>query len=267
MESHRKGDLTEALVVAELKRREIPVSKPVGDNERYDLVAESAGGLWKLQVKTGWLKDGTIRFHGKSQHTNAAGNVYELYDGDVDFFVVYVDELEELYLVEESSVRSNMRLRVDKPDQYDRSINWADAFEFDRNWPPGDATARPPESDQPFVERLEEHDVPTYLPRVGDPPFDAIVATSDGDLHSVQFEPGWVVGGRIRFNGGEAGNEDGQDLAVDYVLIFCAELDRLYLVDRGCFDVTISLRVEEPIQPNSRINWAEDYEFASNWPP
>ncbi|WP_394295066.1 group I intron-associated PD-(D/E)XK endonuclease [Halococcus thailandensis] len=31
MDSHRKGDLTEALVIAELKRREIPVSIPFGD--------------------------------------------------------------------------------------------------------------------------------------------------------------------------------------------------------------------------------------------
>lgn len=34
MDSHEKGDLTEAIIIAELKRRSIPVSLPFGDNER-----------------------------------------------------------------------------------------------------------------------------------------------------------------------------------------------------------------------------------------
>ena len=46
METHRKGDLTEAIVIAELTKREIPVSIPFGDNERYDIVVETPrGGL------------------------------------------------------------------------------------------------------------------------------------------------------------------------------------------------------------------------------
>ena len=72
METHRKGDLTEAVLIAELMKRSIPVSVPFGDNERYDIVTETpGGGLLKLQVKTGWMADGTIEFHGTSQHTNA----------------------------------------------------------------------------------------------------------------------------------------------------------------------------------------------------
>lgn len=131
METHRKGDLTETIVVTELKRRQIPVSRPIGDNERYDLVAESGRDLHRLQVKTSWVTEGTIRFHGKSQHTNAQGNVYEIYDGDVDYFVVYVDELETIYLIPESTFETDMRLRVEEPDQRDRTINWAENYEFE----------------------------------------------------------------------------------------------------------------------------------------
>lgn len=136
MEPHRKGDLTEALVVAELKRRGIPVSKPVGDNERYDLIAESEAGLWTLQIKTGRFTDGVVEFKGVSQHTNSQGNQYVPYDGDVDFFVVYAYEFETLYLVPEEAVGNDMRLRVAEPDQQDRTIKWAEEYEFDENWPP-----------------------------------------------------------------------------------------------------------------------------------
>ena len=135
--SHEKGDATEAVVVAELKRRAIPVARSFGDNQRYDAVAETADGdPLKIQIKTGWLADGKVHVHGKSQHTNSTGNVHERYDGDVDYFVVYSDDLDELYLVNESEFETKMALRVEPPDQPDSSINRAEEYRFDANWPP-----------------------------------------------------------------------------------------------------------------------------------
>jgi hypothetical protein len=36
------------------------VARPVGHNERHDIVVDSDAGLWALQIKTGRLRDGTI---------------------------------------------------------------------------------------------------------------------------------------------------------------------------------------------------------------
>lgn len=136
MESHRKGDLTEAVVITELKRREIPVSVPFGDNERYDLVVETPDASFlRVQVKTGWLTEGVVQFHGKSQHTNASGNTYAYYDGDVDYFAVYCHELDQLYWVGEDEFDTGIRLRVEDPDVVQPSINWASEYEFDARWP------------------------------------------------------------------------------------------------------------------------------------
>jgi hypothetical protein len=137
MESQQKGDLTEAVVIAELKRRGIPVLLPFGDNQRYDLAVETPdGAVQKLQVKTGWVTDGVVEFHTRSQHTNASGHVYKDYDGDVDGFVVYVHELESAYLVYIDEFDRRISLRVEAPDQPDASINWADEYTFDEQWPP-----------------------------------------------------------------------------------------------------------------------------------
>lgn len=137
MDPHRKGDLTEAIAIAELKRREVPVSKPFGDNERYDLIVEAPEREYlAVQVKTGWLRDGTVKFKGVSQHTNASGNVYKEYQGEVDYFLVYCYELETLYLVDEGEFATGMSLRVEDPKQVHDSINWAEDYEFDANWPP-----------------------------------------------------------------------------------------------------------------------------------
>jgi hypothetical protein len=139
METHRKGDLTEAAVITELKRRGVPVSVPFGDNERYDLVVESRDELYRMQVKTGSYDGETVTFKGYSVHTNSAGNVHESYDGDVDYFLVYCHELETTYLVAEDAVTSNMRLRVEEPGVAQPSINWAEEYEFDERWPPASA--------------------------------------------------------------------------------------------------------------------------------
>jgi hypothetical protein len=137
MESHEKGDFTEAAVITELKRRGIPVSIPFSDNQRYDLVLEAMDGqMQRMQVKTGWLSDGVIQFHTKSQHTNSQGNVYKHYDGDIDGFLVYVHELEQLYLVYKDEFDSRITLRVEAPAQPDSSINWASDYAFDERWPP-----------------------------------------------------------------------------------------------------------------------------------
>lgn len=101
MEPHRRGEATEAIVLAELKQRDIAVSHPFGDNERYDAVIEAPDGeLLKVQIKTGWKKNGCIRFHTKTQHTNSTGHVYKPYGDRVDYFVVYSPDTEEIYLVD-----------------------------------------------------------------------------------------------------------------------------------------------------------------------
>ena len=137
MESHERGDVIEATVSAELKQRNIAVSLLFGDNERYDaVVATPDDRLLRVQVKTGWIRDGRIEFHGKSRHTNATGNTYSRYEGDVDYFIVYVPELESMYLIGEWEFGTEMGLRVSEPKQSHETINWAADFLFDGRWPP-----------------------------------------------------------------------------------------------------------------------------------
>jgi len=264
MESHRKGDLTEATVITELKRREIPVSVPFGDNERYDLVAESAGDLYRIQVKTGWLSDGCVEFHGKSSHTNSGGNVYKTYDGDTDFFAVYCHELEQLYLVAEDAFETEMRLRVEDPEVEQPSINWAADYEFDEQWPPENGTNSAVSEREAIVETLRDRGVDVIDAMDSDAPYDAILRTPADDLLRAAVRRGSVTNGRIRFDTSQTvpGPDD-----VEYVVVDCAERDEQYLVERARYERTISLRVSEPEQTQPSINWAADYEFDEQWPP
>lgn len=264
MDSHEKGDLTEAIAIAELKRLSIPVSLPYGDNERYDLVLETPNGDFvRVQVKTGWLADGKIQFHARSQHTNSQGNTYKPYDGDIDYFAVYSHELETLYLIREDEFGSSISLRVDEPKIENRRINWANEFEFDKRWPP-DTDAREVAVSQretitKVIQNLTDQDVGVAKP-VSSNRSQLIIEGSDGELRRMRVKSGWIDDGRIRYN-----HEKIPD-RIDYLAIYVPETGKLYIVPRGEFESSIVLRVDDPKKNNSRINWAEDFEFPREVP-
>ncbi|QLH80578.1 group I intron-associated PD-(D/E)XK endonuclease [Halosimplex pelagicum] len=264
MKSHERGDATEAAVIAELKRRCLSVSIPFGDNERYDIVVATPDDrLLRVQIKTGWIRDGTIEFHGKSQHTNSTGNTYTNYEGDVDYFVVYVPDLDSMYLIGESEFGTGMQLRVDDPEQSHETIHWAEEYRFEERWPPrpdGSATA----DDRPTVERVSEYlrqrDV-DFARAVTISEYDLLVDTAETVVR-LGVETGWVEDGRIRFHPNSSTDRD----SIDWFLVYCAETSQAYLVDPDEFDTSISLRVDDPDTEMPSINWAKEYEFENRWP-
>lgn len=263
MEPQRKGDLTEATVVTELLRREVAVSIPFGDNERYDLVVEAPGGrLLRAQVKTGWQGDGTVQFKGYSQHTNSTGNTYKPYTDDVDCFLVYSHDYERLFLVWVDEVRANMDIRVEAADQRHESSNWADEYAFDERWPPTRDERRPGAAERspavgPVVDTLRSREIPFV--HVQGRQYHLVACDGDGTHHRLRACTGAVVDGRIRF--------DASSDLPDAYGVHCPKTDAVYLVPDDDFDQSISLRVEEPDQPDASINWADDYTFDERWPP
>lgn len=265
MESHRKGDLTEAIVITELKRREIPVSRPFGDNERYDAIVETPDGrLVRVQIKTGWLSDGVLRFHTRSQHTNASGNVYKTYDDTIDYLLVYAEELDGLFLIGVHEFDVLISLRVEEPHQRHRTTQWAKYFRFDRRWPPEDLDgvrgARPA---TPLYSQacgaLEGLGATICLPRDKRDP-NWIIVDHEGAQYRVRGEPGSVREGRIRFRAREKDR-------VDLFVVYCEETDDTYLIDSESFNSTLTLRLDKPANPNARSNFAEDYILERSWPP
>lgn len=255
MESHRRGDLTEQIAITELKRRNIGVSTPVGDNERYDLVIERPDGeLLRTQVKTGWLTDSTIRFKGVSQHTNSSGHVYEQYGSDVDCFLVYSYDTEQIYLVPGEEVGTSMELRVDSPDQETAQINWAKEYQFDTQWPP-DNDNDEDTAVSVAISILQKEGVSVFTDHERDQAQIVLTADSADQLRTVRVETGWLVDGRIRFDATEA---------ADVYLVYCEAVDQLYSVHSDDFDESISLRVDGATK---RSNPATAYEFENNWPP
>ena len=138
MEGNSKatGDETEARILHELISYGYSVSLPFGDNDKYDLVIDDAGDLYRIQCKTGWTtKTGTMRFNTHSQTTRGGSYHESTYEDEIDAFVVRYPVNETLYWIDiEQATSQKMDLRyssaIDHP-----AINWAVDFEFDGEIP------------------------------------------------------------------------------------------------------------------------------------
>lgn len=288
MERHRKGDLTEAIVIAELKERNIPVSKPFGDNERYDLLAEAPdGSLLRIQVKTGRFVNGSVFFEALSQLKNSSGTVYESYAGDVDYFIVYSERFDSLYLIEADGVNTGMHLRVDDPKIDHPSINWASDFEFDRCWPSGNASDSEigrPDQDLPTNRRgdatearaiaeLLSREISIAIPPTDNERFDLVLQSQAGDFYRIQVKTGWMADGCVTFRAASSHvNAKGvvhkpYDDDIDFFLVYEPTLDEMYLIAEDEIHSAIYLRVDESKQPDRTAHHAEDFLFDRNWPP
>lgn len=108
------GLRTEAVVIAELARLDIPVLMPFGHNHRYDLVAEVDSTFVRIQCKTGRLRgSGRIVFSTKSVRSNSAGAFCRDYAGGADLFAVFCPETNLVYALEvDRAAAGSAALRV-----------------------------------------------------------------------------------------------------------------------------------------------------------
>jgi hypothetical protein len=124
------GDMSELEVAVALARAGHIVSKPLGDSYRYDLIFDDGEKLYRVQVKTGRLYGGSIRFAASSSHFHRGGVSARTYHGQVDFIGVFCPQTGHVYMVPESEFgNSKMHLRVTPTGNgQDKHIRWASRY-------------------------------------------------------------------------------------------------------------------------------------------
>jgi len=101
MNSKDKGNIGEAIVLAEFAKRQIQVAIPFGDNARYDLIADFNGKLNKIQVKyCGQITENNSFTCPCASSTNHTTNKHlSTYENDVDYMAFYLVSIDKLLLV------------------------------------------------------------------------------------------------------------------------------------------------------------------------
>lgn len=126
------GDIAETKVLSELIERGYAVSIPYGDNQRYDLIADDNGQMYRVQVKSGAMEDGCVRFECKTAYTDHNDNrKYKSYDSsEIDAYAVWSSEQSQVYWIPVNEAGSSaMRLRVeDDLERYTSQTNWAEDY-------------------------------------------------------------------------------------------------------------------------------------------
>ena len=119
MNSKDKGNIGEAIVLAEFTKRQIQVAIPFGDNARYDLIAEFNGKLNKIQVKyCGQITENNSFICPCASSTNHTTNKHlSTYDNDVDYMAFYLVSIDKLLLVpiEKLKGRKTITFRLEPP--------------------------------------------------------------------------------------------------------------------------------------------------------
>ena len=107
------GQRSEAVILGELVKRGYRVLVPFGVNHRYDLVVDLSDRFLTCQCKTGRLRQGSVVFHSNSVRSNTRHAVIRDYRGQVDLFLVYCPDTEEVYVMDVAEAgTSEVRLRV-----------------------------------------------------------------------------------------------------------------------------------------------------------
>ena len=129
-----KGDLSELIVAVALTRAGYAVSKPLGENQRYDLIADDGERLHRVQVKTGRMRNGVVKFNCSSTHGHRrTGNLAtRSYAGQIELLAVYCSENEKVYVVPEADLtRTKIQLRLVAPrNNMKKTIRWASRYEL-----------------------------------------------------------------------------------------------------------------------------------------
>lgn len=128
----RKGDVAEAVVIADALKRGYRVAIPLGEDWPFDLIVERHSRLERVQCKY-TVSDGTL-IKAKCRSTN--GWLDLRYTSDViDWLAIYDATSDACYYVPAEELgdgRTSMNLRLEAPKNGQaKGIRWAESY---RDW-------------------------------------------------------------------------------------------------------------------------------------
>ena len=137
----RMGDVSEAAIITSLLQAGYVVLTPYGKQHRYDLVIEDADEqFWRIQCKTAWVEQdsASIGFNVASSHysytnsKNIGVHKRQYYRGQIEYFAVYCETLDKVYLIPVADVgiaHARLRLTPTKNNQ-EKNVRWAKDYEL-----------------------------------------------------------------------------------------------------------------------------------------
>src|SRR5512132_3013203 len=97
----RLGEAAEVYFMYRATRLGLTLSKPLGESAPYDVICEYAGRLFRIQIKSSWVRDGSryclTAYYGSRRRPYTAA--------DIDFLAAYVAPEDAWYIIPVSALR------------------------------------------------------------------------------------------------------------------------------------------------------------------
>lgn len=136
MISKEKGNIGEAVILAEFVKRGIQVSIPYGDNARYDLIAEFNEKLNKIQIKycDQLTENNSVICPCASSTNHTTNKHYSTYENDVDYMCFYFPTWNKSMIIPINEIGDKksitVRLEPTKNNQQEKT-HLVDDYSFD----------------------------------------------------------------------------------------------------------------------------------------
>ena len=131
-ENIQTGLLTEIACQYEFTRYGFVLFAPITTDSRSDFIADINGKLFRIQCKSALTSsDGrsfsfnvcSINWNTKEKHT---------YENEIDFFYTFHNGKSYLIPIEDVSNKKTKTLRIEGEDKNNKSITWAEDYEFEK---------------------------------------------------------------------------------------------------------------------------------------
>ena len=124
----KRGNIGESIVLTRYLKAGFTVSTPFGVGASYDLIVDAGAALFRVQVKTGRLRNGVVEFETRRARSRFTRNAYK--ESEADYFAIYCPELDEVFVLEAGAgVSGKLRVRPTGNNQH-MFVRWAEHYLF-----------------------------------------------------------------------------------------------------------------------------------------
>ncbi len=133
MQKFELGNHSESIVLGAYLKTGFTVSIPFGSGASYDLLVDTGFKIFKIQVKTGWISKGILRYKCLRRQPKSAK--YRHYKEDeVDYLAVYCPENASLYAIPIKNHPTGGWLRFEPAKNgQSKRIRWASDFTWEKH--------------------------------------------------------------------------------------------------------------------------------------
>lgn len=133
MQKYEIGNSSESIVLSAYIKAGFTVSIPFGSGASYDLLVDTGTGIFKIQVKTGWISKSVLKYKClRRQPKSETRRPYK--KGEVDYIAVYCPANDSLYGIPAENHLGLGWLRLE-PAQNGQSklIRWASDYLWEKH--------------------------------------------------------------------------------------------------------------------------------------